>query len=120
MFLHLSVNLFTGCVYPSMQWIRHPPGKQTSPQEDRLPRKTPPGDTTPPPQEDRPPRKKPGRHSPRKTDPREDRPPTRKTDTPPPRAVHAGRYRQQEGGTHPTGMHTCIQIKILYLLQNIS
>ena len=23
------------------------------------------------------------------------------------RAVHAGRYRQQAGGKHPTGMHTC-------------
>ena len=32
-------------------------------------------------------------------------------DTPPeqtpPRAVHARRYGQQAGGTHPTGMHTC-------------
>ena len=28
-------------------------------------------------------------------------------DTPPPRAVHAGRYGQQAGGTHPTGMHCC-------------
>ena len=26
---------------------------------------------------------------------------------PPPGAVHAGRYGQQAGGTHPTGMHTC-------------
>ena len=26
-------------------------------------------------------------------------------DTPP--AVYAGRYGQQAGGTHPTGMHTC-------------
>ena len=26
--------------------------------------------------------------------------------TPP--AVHAGRYGQQAGGTHPTGMHTCV------------
>ena len=25
----------------------------------------------------------------------------------PPEAVHAGRYGQQAGGTHPTGMHTC-------------
>ena len=23
------------------------------------------------------------------------------------RGVHAGRYGQQAGGTHPTGMHTC-------------
>ena len=28
-------------------------------------------------------------------------------DTPPPFAVHAGRYGQHSGGTHPTGMHTC-------------
>ena len=29
--------------------------------------------------------------------------------TPPgsPGAVHAGRYGQQAGGTHPTGMHSC-------------
>ena len=27
---------------------------------------------------------------------------------PPPGAVHAGRYGQQAGGTHPTGMHTCL------------
>ena len=27
-----------------------------------------------------------------------------------PGAVHAGRYGQQAGGTHPTGMHTCLQI----------
>ena len=26
----------------------------------------------------------------------------------PPRAVYAGRYGQQAGGTHPTGMHTCL------------
>ena len=31
-------------------------------------------------------------------------------DTPeqtPPSTVHAGRYGQQAGSTHPTGMHTC-------------
>ena len=27
-----------------------------------------------------------------------------------PGAVHAGRYGQQAGGTHPTGMHTCYQV----------
>ena len=27
---------------------------------------------------------------------------------PPPGAVHAGRYGQQEGGTHPTGMHILV------------
>ena len=25
----------------------------------------------------------------------------------PPEAVHAGRYEQQAGGTHSTGMHSC-------------
>ena len=28
---------------------------------------------------------------------------------PPPGAVHAGRYGQQAGGTHRTGMHSCFQ-----------
>ena len=28
---------------------------------------------------------------------------------PPPRAAHAGRYGQQAGGTHPTGMHSYYQ-----------
>ena len=28
----------------------------------------------------------------------------------PPGAVHARRYRQQAGGTHPTGMHSCYNI----------
>ena len=28
----------------------------------------------------------------------------------PPRAVHAGKYGQQVGGTHPTGMHSCSRI----------
>ena len=28
-------------------------------------------------------------------------------------AVHAGRYGQQAGGTHPTGMHTCFALEIL-------
>ena len=27
----------------------------------------------------------------------------------PPGAVHAGRYGQQVGGTHPTGMHSCFR-----------
>ena len=31
----------------------------------------------------------------------------------PPQAVHAGRYGQQAGGTHPTGMHTCLCIFLL-------
>ena len=28
---------------------------------------------------------------------------------PPLEPVHIGRYGQQAGGTHPTGMHTCLQ-----------
>ena len=28
---------------------------------------------------------------------------------PPLGAVHSGRYEQQAGGTHPTGMHTCLK-----------
>ena len=35
------------------------------------------------------------------------------TDTPP-CAVHAGRYGQQAGGTHPIGMHTCCLEKITF------
>ena len=30
--------------------------------------------------------------------------------SPPPATVHAGRYEQQEGSTHPTGMHTCLKL----------
>ena len=29
----------------------------------------------------------------------------------PPFAVHAGRYGQQAGGTHPTGVHTCVLMR---------
>ena len=39
-----------------------------------------------------------GIHPPEQTPPRQ---------APPPCAMHAGRYGQQAGGTHPTGMHTC-------------
>ena len=48
-----------------------------------------------------------------------DAPPQDQRQTPPhrgqrqahttPGAVHAGRYGQQAGGTHPTGMHSCSQ-----------
>ena len=33
--------------------------------------------------------------------------PAREDNPPAPEAVHAGRYGQQAGGTHPTGMNTC-------------
>ena len=46
-----------------------------------------------------------GRYTPRdQVPPRPGTPPGPDT---PPRAVHAGRYGQQAGGTHPTGMHSC-------------
>ena len=31
-----------------------------------------------------------------------------------PSAMHAGRYGQQAGGTHPTGMHTCLTIWLYF------
>ena len=56
-------------------------------------------------------------YTPRQTPPWEQTPPAGSRHTPiirhPPGsrhplcAVHAGRYGQQAGGTHPTGMHTC-------------
>ena len=52
----------------------------------------------------------PGRHPPGADTPQEQTPPPG-ADTPPeqtPPAVHAGRYGQQAGGTHPTGMHSCV------------
>ena len=30
-------------------------------------------------------------------------------------AVHAGRYGEQAGGTHPTGMHTCPLLFLFFL-----
>ena len=47
-------------------------------------------------------------------DPLQDQPPSGAGTAPrsrqPSCAVHAGRYRQQLGGTHPTGMHTCFKL----------
>ena len=52
------------------------------------------------------------RHPPRNRHhpPGADNPPWEQT--PPPSTVHAGRYGQQSGGTHPTGMDTCLDRKI--------
>ena len=49
-------------------------------------------------------------------------PPPLGPDTPPgadtrPCTVRAGRYGQQAGGTHPTGMHTCYCVFWLHLAQ---
>ena len=34
----------------------------------------------------------------------------------PPGAVHTGRYGQQVGGAHPTGMHSCYNFNVFYLV----
>ena len=81
--LHLSVILFTGGVLPHcMLGYTPPPGTR-----GRHPpgEDTPQGHTTPPGQ----------RHS-----------------APPPGTVYAGRYGQQAGGTHPTGMQSCLLMKL--------
>ena len=37
----------------------------------------------------------------------------------PPRTVHAGRYGQQVGGTHPTGMQSCLnKIHVIMIYYN--
>ena len=83
MFLHLSIILFTGGSTSVHAGI-HPPD-QTPPEADTPSADTPAG-ITPPLPEQTPPRSK----------------------QPPPCAMHAGRYGQQAGGMHPTGMHTCL------------
>ena len=46
--------------------------------------------------------------------------PTACWDTPPsPAAVHAGRYGQQAGGTHPTGMQPCYYLPTKLLERNV-
>ena len=57
-----------------------------------------------------------GRHPPEQTHSPEQTPPSLGSRHPPrsrpPCPVCAGRYRQQAGGTHPTGMHTCYVVKL--------
>ena len=51
------------------------------------------------------------------TPPRQVQPPGQASpleEAPPPRAVHAGRYGQQAGGMHPTGMHSCAICYLFY------
>ena len=60
------------------------------------------------------------RHHPRSRLPPGSRPPG--ADPPeqtPLGAVHAGRYGQQVGGTHPTGMHTCFALEIVKTPDNL-
>ena len=85
--------------------IPHPPGPGTAPRAntplEQAPSRpgTPPGVDTPD-----------WAHPPRSGIPRI-RPPTpRDQVTLPRRAEHAGRSGQQAGGTHPTGMQSCILI----------
>ena len=90
MFLHVSVILFTGGLPHCMLGYRDPPGTRG--------RHPPSGPGTPRPLEQTSP---PGTG----TFPRCRHPPS---------AVHAGRYGQQAGGTHPTGMQSCCN----YILEN--
>ena len=58
-----------------------------------------------------------GRHPPGSRHPPRSRPTGKQT---PPGAVHAARYGQQAGGTHPTGMHTCFHLQSWTVLWNAS
>ena len=97
MFLHLSAILFTGgrclpqCMLGCTPWEQTPLGGDNSPRADTPWEQTPPRADT---------------HR-EQTPPRADTP--HGADTP--STVHAGRYRQQAGGSHPTGMYTCFIIE---------
>ena len=88
MFLHMSVILFMGGGSASVHTGIPTPEQTISPQEETRKIFSPP-------------RKKPGR------------PPQEES---PPKAVHTGRYGQQVGGTHPTGIHTCYNILLFTLV----
>ena len=91
--LHLSVILFTGGGVHRSPLAGKPPGRYT-----------PPGQVHPPPWASTPLAGTPlAGTPPRQVHPQAGTPPGRYT----PRAVHAGRYGQQAGITHPTGMHSC-------------
>ena len=98
----LSVILFTGGMSASVHdGINTPPGSRHPWEADSPWEADPPANRHhPPPREADPP--------PRKQTPLEvDTPPW---EADPPCAVHAGRYGQQAGGAHPTGIHTCFTI----------
>ena len=83
MFLHLSVSHSVHGEGGCLPQCRHPLRSDTPPRAN-----TPLGADNPPTHSRHPPTPTPwSRH--------------------PPCAVHAGRYGQLAGGTHPTGMHTC-------------
>ena len=100
-YTHVSVILFTGGGFsPLHAGIHHPssPGPGTSPRDQAPP--LPPGTQTP-----------------WEQTPREQTPPWSRhlpgADTPH-SAMHAGRYGQQAGGTHPTGMQSCFYLLFVF------
>ena len=112
MFLQACVILFTGGVSASVHaGIAHTPQADIPPEQTPPRSRHPPGaDTHPlgadtPPEADTPPR---SRHPPGSRHPPWEQTPPLGADTPPPPAEHAGRYGQRAGGTHPTGMQSCI------------
>ena len=108
-FLHLSVILFTGRGSASVHASVHagippqppPPGPCTHPPLDHAP--THPS-TMHPPRTMHPSPPRPCTHPP--PDHAHTNPPTMQP--PPPGTEHAGRYGQRAGGTHPTGMQSCL------------
>ena len=78
MFLQVCVILFTGVVPDTTPGTRYTPLGPGAPQDQVHS----PGPGTPP--------------------------EARYTPTPTPTADHAQRYGQHAGGTHPTGMHSCL------------
>ena len=106
----------TGAVTPPRQvhtsrYIpsRSPPGQVYTPSSRYIPSRCPLGAGTPPGQVHTPGQVHPlGRKTPSRagTPPRQVHPRA----CTPPGAVHAGRYGQQAGGTHPTGMHSCLLV----------
>ena len=96
MFLQVSVILFTEGESASVHAGITPPPRgrnQEDPPPSRPPRSGTPQEENPPPPEQAPP--PPGRD-----------PPGAET-IPPRKQCMQGRYGQQAGGTHPTGMHAC-------------
>ena len=92
-----SVHIRRG-VCPIACWDTHPPDQRQAP-PPRDQRQAPPWSRQPPPQEQTPPALSWDQvHPPEQTHP--------------PVAVHAGRYGQQGGGTHPTGMQSCFKWNI--------
>ena len=102
----VSASVHAGITPP---WSRHPPGADT-PQEQMPPQsrhtlradtpweQTPPGSRHPPRVDACP--------APLSTHPWQQTPPQSRH--PPASAEHAGRYCQRAGGTHPTGMQSCL------------